>query len=834
MSNLADKRIAERKAAELEKMRLMEQTLFSKARTNFKAFVFSTFPEYECNWHHNIMITKLQAFAEGKIKNLIINIPPQCGKLIDDAFPILTTEGWTTHGDLQIGMLVFDGNGNPTPIVSVAEPIPCNATIKINGVKFRTHLNHEWEVIYPVYKDNKDQYLAAWKCAVMTTQEIIRRKKRGDILRIRLASPQPDIKREVPIPAYLMGMWLSNKYAKFVIERPASDYDFDIVLQEENVKLKYLCERDGNKVYEFPDFTKIIEDNLMAPVKYIPYSYYLISRTEKLRLLEGILEGCRLKSLGSGNHAIYFADHELFLHTKILMRSLDFRVHSFGATIQNHHHPIDIDERFFIVVNFNVAVSTLAHGVLDFKPRVPVIHDLYDIEEVEEEHSSRPGRCIQVGNPDGLYLIGHDFIVTHNSELVSRKLPAFVLGQDPNQRVVSCTYAAEFSKRMNRDVQRTMNMREYRKIFPGSRINPKGNHARDSDEVNTALLFEMIGKRGGLQSTSIGGMITGVSMDKGIIDDPLKDRMEANSQLIRDNIWDWYVDAFLTRCHNDTQQLITMTRWHEDDLVGRLLKEEPENWETIILPALYEVGDTAHPLDPRAEGDPLWPSKHSLDKILKMKKRSLQNFTSLQQQRPAPAEGGIVLLEWFRYYDFPEPGGTVLMSVDAAFKETKDTDYVVIQVWLIKGPNRYLLDQMRARMDFLKTLDGIKRMRYKYPQCTGILIEEKANGAAIISTLRQTVSGVVAIDPKESKEARLQAVVPVFESGCVYLPSKILNPWVQDYLHEFAMFPNGAHDDQVDATSQLLHYANQHFLNFDVKIISIEQKSKYLNITGAI
>lgn len=195
------------------------------------------------------------------------------------------------------------------------------------------------------------------------------------------------------------------------------------------------------------------------------------------------------------------------------------------------------------------------------------------------------------------------------SELVSRQFPAFALGRDPDRRIISCSYNSSLATDMSRDVQKIMASPAYRALFPDSRL------ASDrDDEVKMAGKFNLVGRGGGYYAQGVGGGITGKSMDIGIIDDPIKSRAEAESETYRRSVWNWYKNDFSTRQKGDhTAIVLVMTRWHTDDLAGRLLKVAAENpgadqWETVMFPA---VCDALRPGDPRGLDEALWPGRFS-------------------------------------------------------------------------------------------------------------------------------------------------------------------------------------------------------------------------------
>lgn len=188
-------------------------------------------------------------------------------------------------------------------------------------------------------------------------------------------------------------------------------------------------------------------------------------------------------------------------------------------------------------------------------------------------------------------------------------------------------------------------------------------------------------------------------------------------------------------------------------------------------------------------------------------KRSLGSYAAAGQlqQRPSPAEGGILKREWWRFYTVaPEHFDEVIQSWDCAFKDTDTSDYVVGQVWGRVKADKYLLDQVRGRMDCPATIRAVKRLSERWPKANAKLIEDKANGPAVIASLKHEIPGLIAVNPEGGKQARVHAVSPQIESGNVYLPVSSAAPWVDAFVEEAAVFPNGPHDDQVDAMSQAL------------------------------
>lgn len=407
------------------------------------------------------------------------------------------------------------------------------------------------------------------------------------------------------------------------------------------------------------------------------------------------------------------------------------------------------------------------------------------------------------------------------SELVSRRFPAFALGRNPELQIIATSYSSDLSQRFNRDVQRVIDDEKYFDLFPNTRLsNSRVRTDSRGSYIRTSDLFEIVGHAGAYRSCGVGGGITGQGADILIIDDPIKDRAQAGSKTIRDSIWDWYTSTAYTRLSPGGGVIVMATRWHTDDLIGRLIQRmgEGDTFRIVNYPAIAEH-DELH----RKTGEALHPERYPLSTLLQIQKTiGSRDWEALYQQHPVPDGGALFKLEWFRRWtasSLPPEFDHTLMSWDMTFKDSKNSDYVVGQVWGKKGPNFYLLDQVRGQWDFVKTKEMVRVLAQKWPRVVRKLVEDKANGSAVISELKSTVSGFVPITPTESKEARASSVTPYFEAGNVFIPEDTEAPWVSHYVSELLEFPAGSHDDQVDSTTQALNY----FRNGSGVILTREQ-----------
>lgn len=251
------------------------------------------------------------------------------------------------------------------------------------------------------------------------------------------------------------------------------------------------------------------------------------------------------------------------------------------------------------------------------------------------------------------------------------------------------------------------------------------------------------------------------------------------------------------------------TRWHEDDLAGRLITQARENplsaqFEILSLPAIRSDGSNEE--DPRKIGEALWPIKYSEDELKGIKATAgTRTWTSLYQQNPTPNDGYLVKREWVQFYETtPDVFEEKIIVADLTFKETQQGDFTVIECWGRIGTKIYLIDQIRGRMNFPDQMSAIRRMSRNHPDAYAKYIEEAANGAALIEMLKNEIMGLLPYKPMTSKEARIATVSPLMEAGNVYWPSEKIAPWVEVNITELLSFPNAKNDDCVDCLSLAL------------------------------
>jgi len=369
------------------------------------------------------------------------------------------------------------------------------------------------------------------------------------------------------------------------------------------------------------------------------------------------------------------------------------------------------------------------------------------------------------------------------------------------------------------------------------------------DDQNTKTKYE--NTQGGFRSALGAGGATGDGGDF-LVGDDLLNIDDRHSKAIREGVNEFWGTTVATRKNSDdAAKIIICQRLHENDIVGYVEKQAEaggDKYEVLAIPAMYE-GASAYPVtsvtwkDPRTEyGQALWRNRFDEDSLGQLKRTLGSDSPALLQQRPSPQTGAIFKKYLWKYW---VPVGSTLPAVtvkikedviirgikysageifecetteldretlrnhmqswDMAFKGTKTSAYVSGGVWARRDDAEiFLLDQERGKWDFLKTIDAVHRLTNRIPEATLKLVEEKANGAAVISSLRSKIVGLTPINPKGDKVSRAHAVTPLLEAGNVYIPHPLLFAWVNDYIDELTMFPNGEYMDQVDMTTQAL------------------------------
>jgi predicted phage terminase large subunit-like protein len=312
-----------------------------------------------------------------------------------------------------------------------------------------------------------------------------------------------------------------------------------------------------------------------------------------------------------------------------------------------------------------------------------------------------------------------------------------------------------------------------------------------------------------------------------IVDDPFKGREDSQSPTQRSKIWNNFTATAMTRIHKGGGIILIATRWHEDDVIGRI-RSDPESdklWQTVSFPAIAVEDE-----EERKKGEPLCPELKSLAELVELRRSmSVSQWSAMYQQAPSPEAGGLLKKYHWRYWQpqgenlppvivedeegrmvevyaepLPKMFERSIQSWDLNFGGTREADYVVGLIIKSRGAKRFILDRYKSRADFTETVEAMRSMMERYPECSAKYVEKAANGTASMNLLENTygITGLIPVPKDRNKFLYADTANDQLRAGNWYLPHPAIAPWVEDFLYTLAMFPNAKHDDDVDAWSQ--------------------------------
>ena len=391
------------------------------------------------------------------------------------------------------------------------------------------------------------------------------------------------------------------------------------------------------------------------------------------------------------------------------------------------------------------------------------------------------------------------------SEFASYLLPAWLIGKNPELKIIQTTHTAELAVRFGRKVRNLMELEIYKEIFPDVDLRA---------DSKAAGRWET-GQGGEYFAAGVGGAITGRGADLLIIDDPHSEQ-DALSDTAMEHAYEWYTSGPRQRLQPGGSIVVVMTRWSLKDLTGKLIKAQAsdvmaDQWDVVEFPAILPSDNV------------LWPEFWKKEELLKVKASlSVGKWNAQWQQNPTAEEGAIIKKEWWNKWekDSIPPVSYIMQSYDTAFSKKETADYSAITTWGVFQPseggpdNIILMDAKRGRWDFPE-LKSNAMEEYNYWEPDMVLIEAKASGTPLTDELRTMGIPVVNYTPSKGrdKHTRMHMVAPIFESGKVWAPEKKFS---EEVIEECAAFPNGEHDDFCDSMSMaLIRYRKGGFLRLD-------------------
>ena len=635
-----------------------------KAAAHHRLINFARYmqPDLALEPFHVVYYTLLDKFAHGEIKKMIVQMPPQHGKEISDNQIVATTKGLKKHGDLIVGDYVFGRDGTPVRVLWVSEKTRSEYVVSFSdGAKIECHGNHEWTV-YNRFRQ-KEETIETKHMASSTIYN--GDGKRGSRYKYHVDSNVCVMfdSRNVDLDPYVLGAWLGDgDSSRGIIHIGNNDVE---IIGNSTYKFKESKGTTTRKFYS-QELNLLLKYNGLIKNKHIPDMYKYNSVEVRKNVIAGLIDTDGYVYHRNGRITISNTNKRIIDDAAFILRSLgqsvvvcEFkpRVSSSGI----------VGKKIVYQLCFNPTM-TFPTKVKRKKITKLSINKKRAIVSIERKEGLGYGNCIQVEG--GIYLVGDTFIPTHNSEGSSRKLPAFMLGLDPDKKICIGSYAATIARDFNRDVQRIIDTPRYRELFPETYLNGSNVVTMANTYLRNSDVIEMVGRKGSLRVVGRGGSLTSKTVDVSILDDVYKDYAEGNSPIVRNAAWKWYTTVVRTRLHNDSQELIVFTRWHDDDLIGRIEKSgetviDIKSWDDVKnIPAgawvriNFEGLKTGEPteIDPREPGAALWDRRHSRAKLEGQRALDPVQFQCLYQGNPGNAEGKLYRNPFRTYVDKSEWG----------------------------------------------------------------------------------------------------------------------------------------------------------------------------------
>jgi predicted phage terminase large subunit-like protein len=787
-----------RRRVNLVKRELAARTL---AQRHLMAFVMRQHRGYQAGLFHRDVCRRLDKFAKdviaGKSPRLILQAPPRHGKQIADDTPVLTTKGWTTHGALRTGDEVFGPDGVPTQVVAVGEPALQNCEVEFtDGSVVRTHENHEWTV-YDRCGDSGWRTVET-KYLEQRTLWSGPRGKRGGRAALQLphvhALQLPEA--ALPLDPYVLGVWLGDGRscnADFCWH--ADDAAVAVAVNEAQPITRRWVHRTTGVNYGFMAGVKPILRRLgVLNAKHVPAEYELSSIEQRLALLAGLIDTDGHVELGTQRVRIATVSDVLASGIERLVRSLGWRANRYtqqpalSTSGVQGRHPVH-----YVSFTPDRAIPTRLP-----RKRIVARESSQRRLGIAAVRRGAPaiGRCIQVARADGLYLVGEQLIPTHNSLLASVYFPAWFLGNNPDKEIIATSYSGSLALTFSRKVRELLREQTYQAVFPRAVL--------DKDNQNAEGW--MTTRKGGYVPAGVGGAITGKGAHILVIDDPLKNAEDASSTLIKDSIWEWYTSTAYTRLAPGGGVIVIATRWAEDDLSGRLeaLSEsgEGDKFQIIRYPAIATEDEPY-----RKAGEALHPERYSVEQLRKIERAVGPSvWQALYQQQPMPDTGSYFTRDMFRWYTGAAPGRlAVYAGWDLAIGKGDRNDFTAgVVVGIDQDDGMWVLDVRHGRWDSFEIVEQMLDVQRVWkPEVHGI--EKSQVSMAIGPYLEQRMYEDKAYEMvvrdlppgRRDKELRARAIQGRMRQGRVQFPKD--KHWADGIYAEMLKFPNGAHDDRVDA-----------------------------------
>lgn len=804
-----------------------------KLQRNYADYVAFANPDFCMTHFHKYLCDKIQEFIEAPSRNaidiLLLSVPPRHGKAMRKDMPVWTPNGWRKHGDLRVGDRVYDAYGHIQKVIQVHPDTICHGWNIVTSTGERIEgmsPQHLWNITYVDRSSHKTKEITK----TVETQHILQQNRYllERAPRIHCNAPCEGERRKFVIEPYVLGLWLGDGYS----HKGTICGNLDDLLEELPYDDIYHTRDNFGEAREVISTTILKEHNLYKN-KHIPVEYLTADEHSRRLLLAGLLDT-------DGNISRLNCQCEITLANERLARDVYTLVRTLGYKAQFKERITHCQNKNFVSKAWRVMFRPHDGDVLfglDRKQSIvddwsklykeSAVSNNYYIADVYDTNEDIVCNCISVTG-DGTYLVGEDLIPTHNSYTVTETLPSWYLGKYPSNEVILCSYEggiAEAFNRRNRDKFNTYAT----DVF----------HCKANPNIQGVELWETE-QHGRCRAAGLKAGITGWGANLFIIDDPIKNREAAMSETIVSKIHDEMGPSVQSRIYPGGKLIAIQTRWIENDVIGYIETNWKEYiWDSINLPCECEhpetdplsrhLGDSLmgphlgdYNLPPKIRNDNDWLKSK---KMLVLAGEGESTWNALYQGHPSAQNGNLFKTEWWQYYHRRDLDlGKVQylhMSVDATFKQSETSDMVAIVVQALWDNKIWLYKLVNKRMGFTATVAKIKSIVADFTNLDELIIEDKANGSAIIDTLQQLdgMPVITPVNPKGGKYSRAQAIAPWVERKIYNIPydddwtelecldvddddDKLNHRPTRCFVEQHKRFPFARHDDIVDANSQ--------------------------------
>lgn len=777
-----------------EMLKLLDQIdetqKLERARKEFIPYIDHMWPGFIKGAHHKVMAKAFEDIASGTCKRLMINMPPRHALKLGTLIP--TTNGWKTIETLRVGDSLFGPDGLPTIVLGKSDVFRNRELFRVSttdGASLECDGQHLWTFRMQTSVDSKYY--------TKTTEELLVKDYRhGPYLPRHSLVQYPG--RDLLVPPYVLGAWLGDGAASCGTMAAHPDDAGYIRSRFEELGVK-TTDTKWKMTFGTNGLMVSLREIGVLNNKHIPENYLTASVHQRIELLRGLMDTDGDVSK-CGKCTFNTSNYELADQVLELVRSFGVKARVTRRQTNYKGKPSRPSFRIMFKLAGAASLPRKAERCRDASGNWS--------RSITISPAGRGDvQCIKVDRPDGLFLAGRGYIVTHNtkSEFSSIFLPSWYMGKFPDCKIIQASCISELAVGFGRKVRNLIRSEQYQKVFPGTQLTADAKAAG----------YWTTSKGGEYYAIGTGGNVAGRGADLFVIDDPHSEQDAilgvAGDNGVWEKAWDWYQSGPLQRLQPGGAIALIATRWSLLDMTGRALKlamelGEVDEWRVIQFPAILP------------SGEPLFPEYWSLDELVKKRDRMTSVMWNAQyQQNPTSEEGALIKREWWKTWEGKTPPfcEIVLQSWDTAHDKTTRADYSACTMWGIfklkvedkngnerEELNIILLDAFRDKMEFPELKKRAKQY-YKKHKPDMLTIEKKASGAPLIAELRKVGIPVQDFTPVRGNDkfVRINAVSDMFKSGMVWAPD---TKFANDVIDECAAFPNGEHDDYVDTVTQAL------------------------------